>query len=497
MLTVPTFRRKKANREETAKPPKDLFKNFKTFCSYLEIFSAGKVVPFSLYDYQEKLSEIIEHNYVTQVVKSRQLGFTQIIIALLLYKSLQNPAFKAVVISKTQKDTSEIAKRARQMLSSLVRRGWVKLTNDNLTVLTAQDGGTIYFNTSKTDATRGLDSVCFLFIDEAAFIENVKEIFEASRPALEMLGDDARIVVGSTPNGQAGWYYDNLVSGNNFNVLDFIDDVRSGKKDPIQSWVDKDGWAKFIVHWRAHPIYSKRLNYLEEIARKGKLDMEAVLQEYDLCFTSSSVIVFPPELIRKMLVLDGFSKQVNETATYYCGLDTNHSPTGTDYVVFTVLEHNLLEDKLYLVDWYRKRNELINYHIYKISKLIDKYKPFRVGVEVTGGGGEAFYQKLTDEYIQCPWNMSLTRINTSQTSKAAMIGKLKMSMSEEKILTPDNKYIEEEFLVFQKKENGRLEAVEGKHDDIVMSLAFANEVSPISVKSLFGKGAIRGIDDEQ
>ena len=58
-----------------------------------------------------------------------------------------------------------------------------------------------------------------------------------------------------------------------------------------------------------------------------------------------------------------------------------------------------------------------------------------------------------------------------------MINRLSLLLEKELITYPNDKVIIEEFLSF--RQNGvKLEAIAGKHDDIIMSLAFAVTVLP-------------------
>jgi hypothetical protein len=436
------------------------------FCSLLEVQSGNRYVKLIPYDYQIQLYNTIESHNFTLVVKSRQMGFSMTVILIFLFKAIHNPAYKAIVFSKGQADTSELARRMRVLIDALRKHGIGHTENSNFQHISFKNGGNIYFKNSKPDAGRGIDSVSDIFYDEAAFVEKIEMTFENNIPSQEMVGNQARTIIGSTPNGQAGWYYQKLMSDNpdNRNPLEIIEKVRMGVIDPTQIWTDNSGWAKYITHWKAHPIYSQQENYLDNIARKKKVSSEAVKQEYDLSFNSAASMVFLSELVKSTCNLKQLDSVPKESCEYYITLDT--ATTGKDYVVAMVFESK--DNHYYQSELYRKREKPSEYHIYQVSELIEKYKPIKVGIEITGGVGQVYLERLQ---IKHP-DTTFIKIKTTGESKPMMIERLNMLLEQNKLSLADSAMVRDEFLSFQKKEDGRMEAVGNSHDDIVMSTVF-------------------------
>jgi hypothetical protein len=394
------------------------------------------------------------------------MGFSMTVILIFLFKAIHNPAYKAIVFSKGQKDTSELARRMRVLIDALQKYGIAQTENSNFQNISFKNGGNIYFLNSKPDAGRGIDSVSDIFYDEAGFVDKIEMTFENNIPSQEMVGNQARTIIGSTPNGQAGWYYQKLMSDNpeDKNPLEIIEKVRSGALLPTQIWTDNSGWAKYVTHWKAHPIYSQQENYLENIAKKKKVSLESVKQEYDLCFNSAASMVFLSELVKSTCILKQLDDIPKESSDYYITLDT--ATIGKDYVVAMVFESR--DNHYYQSEIYRKREKPSEYHIYQVSELIDKYKPIKVGIEITGGVGQVYLERLQ---IQHP-DITFVKIRTTGESKPMMIERLNMLLEQHKLSLADSAMIRDEFLSFQKKEDGKMEAVSGSHDDIVMATAF-------------------------
>jgi hypothetical protein len=442
------------------------------FCSLLTIQSGNKYVPFIPYDFQIDLYNAIRDNAVTLVVKSRQMGFSQVVLSIILHKAILNPAYKALILSKNGNDTSLLAKRMREMILCLRERNLIAMDNDNLQHLSIMGGGKIYLLNSKPSAGRGIDSVSDILYDEAAFVEEIEATFSANDACQAMVGEEARTIVLSTPNGASGWYFDKFVGDNGHrNGLEILQRVREGELAPVQQWVDDAGWCKFVAHWKAHPLYSQNKNYLIDIANRKKMPLSAVKQEYDLSFTDSAQMVFSSILVRGCCTLSELTKKRLLDFDYYLSIDTAYS--GDDYVVATVFKHDYHNNKYEMIELYRKRHETTDYHILKMSELIDKYQPLITGIEVTGGVGQVYLETLQKMFPQ----KTFQSIRTTGDSKPVMINKLILLMEKQKILLWNNSIVTKEFLSFQRKD-GKMEAITGSHDDIVMSCAFQSVILP-------------------
>lgn len=145
---------------------------------------------------------------------------------------------------------------------------------------------------------------------------------------------------------------------------------------------------------------------------------------------------------------------------------------GNDYTVCTILRE--IDNRYHLVKMYRQRKKTHEYNIYQIAELIKQYNPIIVGIEVNSSG-QVYYEQLIS---QC-CNICIEPIKTTSQSKPIMISKLTLAMEKQKIIYPNDRCIIDEFLSFRQNGN-QLEAISGKHDDIIMSLAFAISVTPLS-----------------
>ena len=441
------------------------------FANLILIRSGRQIVPFTLYPHQEIMLDLIEKHRFFVGIKSRQMGATQAVILRFLHKASLNPAYAALVFSKSQQDTSLIAYRCREMIKSL--EGIIEPATDSLQTIRIKGGGAIYFRNSKVDGARGIDSVSDILYDEAGFVPEMEEIYKATDPTQAMVGDDARTIVLSTPNGQAGWYFDQA-NGNNpdeWDLLETIKRVRQQELPPVVHWVDNDGWVKYIAYWRAHPLYGANENYLEDLARKRKLPASVIAQEYDLSFEDAAERIFTPALV-KQCCSGEFSDEIKTAPNiqYYFGIDT--ALQGLDYFVCLVTEFDTETRVARVVKWYRNRTATLEYNILRVSELIDLYRPKTVAIETNSAG-----QVYLEELIKLHEDIYFKPLVTSQTSKNANIHRLMLFMERMLIVFPNNREIKQEFLSFERK-GKQLQAISGKHDDIVLSASFVTRALP-------------------
>ena len=460
LQAVSSTKVRKASRKY--KPIPDNWENFARLCD-IRSGSEG-VVKFDPYFYQHQVISSIESSKTTIVAKGRQLGLTECTTNYFLWKACIKKGYLGVIFSRTQSDTSNIAKRLRRMVESI--SDYVTPISDSLTDLELSSGGRILFRNSTAFGSRGLESVHDILFDEAAFVDEIDEIFKSAIPTTSMLGDKARIVILSTPNAQSGWYFDKLNSNNgSIDLLQLCEDIRSLKADPLQIWKDDKGWNKVLVSWRAHPIYKSQPDYLEKVAESTGLPEADVRQEYDLSFTDSAESVFNASVIRSAATLDGLSKTCNPNSWFYLGVDG--SSCGSDYTVCIVLEYDLKTDKYTVCDLYRKQRSSIESDLYNISQLIDKYSRNIKSVSVESNGvGQIFLERLAINHT----NVLVQGVHTSQDSKIAMIDRLSLALETGVLHIPKTGVIAQELLSFRRV-GKKLEAAPGSHDDSVMALA--------------------------
>ncbi|MDF5718490.1 MAG: terminase family protein, partial [Rhizonema sp. NSF051] len=357
-------KRKKKQEGITLAVP-DLWVDFAKLC---KVRSGGNVIPFNPYPYQIELVDLMLTRSVV-VVKSRQLGISETITCFMLWRACLNPGYLGLVFSKTQTDSSLLARRMKRMIESL----GMKTATDNVSDIEIQGRGRILFRNSRPDSARGIESVCDVFLDELAFLESGQEIYNSLAPSMQMVGDKARVFAVSTPNGKAGFYWDLLNSGNGDRDIEIICEKASkSQSKPFEYWVDSGNWGKVLIHWKTHPIYGGNPNFLQEVHEKQKLSWQTINQEYNLSFQESETNYFNADIIRG--IDTGYLAEPEEDCYYFAGIDT--ATTGLDYCVCVILKLAEYSDIFELVQLYRKRQQSSEYHLSQNSDLApDRINP--------------------------------------------------------------------------------------------------------------------------
>ena len=453
--------------------------SWKDFAGQCTIRSGTKYIFFHPYYYQSALVDLIEARRFTLIAKTRQLGISELICNLFLWKAIADPGYVAVIFSKKQADTSNLARRVKKQLFPFLSSGRIFLETDNLTDISIAGGGRLMFANSSPNGIRSVESVSDLLLDEWSFVEDAEQIFDSVLPALELVGEASRVIINSTPNGRNGHYWDLLNTGNGQHDVDNIcRQIREREVEPFQYWVDESGWNKCLLHWLAHPIYSLEPDtYLEKKSTQLKMSAAAIQREFNLSFDNSDQTIFSYEAIERAAV-GRFSSadDLPEGTRFYMGVDC--STIGDDYFCAVILAQ--LGNKLSVVSLYRKRKISMERHLDSLGYLIEEYLP-AVGIEVTGGVGQLYLEGLSKSYPAAHFQS----INTSEASKSMMIERSVHAQESGKLQYPIGVLSEEHRTFVRLGQTKQMGASGSCHDDSVMALAFALAISPFATDASF------------
>ena len=172
------------------------------FARQCTIRSGSSFVPFDPYQYQLEIVQLIESRRFIIICKTRQMGLSELVCNYFLWKALSDPAFCGVVFSKTQADTSNLAKRIKRSIFDFIATDRIHLEPANLTDISILGGDRLMFMNSSPAGVRGAELVSHVLLDEHAFSESPQQIFDAMLPTLEMVGESSRVILCSTPNSQ-------------------------------------------------------------------------------------------------------------------------------------------------------------------------------------------------------------------------------------------------------------------------------------------------------
>lgn len=198
----------------------------------------------------------------------------------------------------------------------------------NTKELVLKNGCRVVARSSGPDASRGVGGVSFLVFDEAAFIENGKDVYASAIPTVSTGG---HVIMISTPNGKDALYYETCrraaLKGtkdwNNFELVEFkwYQDPRYNKylewtrkneengeyeiyKEPI---IDKKGNVKYDdEHWSQmiKDGWKPRAPWYVKMCQQFNNDSQKIAQELDVSFLGSDSTVVGPEFIQMQMDLN-------------------------------------------------------------------------------------------------------------------------------------------------------------------------------------------------
>ena len=381
---------------------------------------------------KEVYRSYIEDDYKTYVLNtSRQIGKSLLISQLVLASAINNNKVIVGVVSLTYKQTKLIY----NSISNIIQNTPI-LQSDNKSELEIKlvNGSSIKFlSIQNYDAIRG-HTFDYLFCDEAAYYPpNVYQ--QVLQPTT--LARGRKTVLCSTPRG-INYFYDLFMRG-----------IDPSDKSTIS----------FKFDYTANPYFN-----LDEIENIRKQLPDGIFRAEYLGEFSESSTVFGN--VADVCINHEYPAP---TGNLFCGIDV---ALYTDYAVATILDANGN-----LVAFYRQKTGSINKLNSELEEFLNKYKPSKTLIELNSMGVGVY------EYLQ-PRVRGVEGFKTHAISKGPLINQLQNSIEEKRIKLPTQNLepaIYDELVNFSFNYSEKTRAIQysalpGKHDDCVLSLAFANKL---------------------
>lgn len=187
--------------------------------------------------------------------------------------------------------------------------------------LVLKNGCKVVARSSGPDASRGVGGVTWLIFDEAAFIENGRDVYASAIPTVSTGG---HVIMISTPNGKDMLYYETCrlakLKGddewNNFELVElkwyqdprynkFLEwtkkDAETGDIEIVkENYINNEGGVEYNPeHWNSmiKKGYKPRSNWYVTMCQQFNNDSQKIAQELDVSFLGSASNVVDPEFI--------------------------------------------------------------------------------------------------------------------------------------------------------------------------------------------------------
>ena len=462
-------------KQEYLRCKKDPVHFMRKYC-YIQHPQRGRI-QFNLYPFQEKVLTLMRDNPYSIILKSRQLGISTLTAGYSLCMMIFHKDKNILCIATKQETAKNMVTKVKFMYENLP--SWLKVDTDenNKLNLRLKNGSQVKATSASSDAGRS-EAVSLLLIDEAAFIDNIGEIWASAQQTLATGGGCIAL---STPYGTGNWFH--------------------------QTWTraesSENEFLPIKLPWYVHPERDQKWR-----DRQDELlgDPRMAAQECDCDFNTSGDIVFYPEYIEfyeKSYIKDPLEKRgadqnlwVWESPDYsrdYMVVADVARGDGKDYSAFHVMdiESNVqvaeykgqIGTKEYghlLVGIASEYNEALlvienaNIGWATIQAAIDRNYPNLYYSPKTESNVDSYFDKYMDT------SRMTAGFTMSSRTRPMVIGKFQEYISD-KGVTFQSKRLIEEMRVFIWK-NGRGEAQQGYNDDLVMAFGIAMYIRDTALK---------------
>jgi len=433
--------------------------------TYMQIINLDEgLVPFKMYDFQQKILTDFHENRFNIAKLPRQTGKSTTVVAYLLHYAIFNDSVNIGILANKASTARELLGRLQLAYENLPK--WMQhgVLVWNKGSLELENGSKIMAASTSASAVRGM-SFNILFLDEFAFVPNhVAEQFFASVYPTITSGRSTKVIIISTPNGMNHFYK-------------MWEDARNGK----------NGYVTNEVHWSQVP--GRDAKWKEETMKNTSKRQFA--QEFECDFLGSADTLISPAKLQAIPFKDPLQSNAGldiyersqDDHEYIITVDVARG-IGGDYSAFIVFDITTLPYKV--VAKYRDneikpimfpsvifgvaKNYNFPYILVEVNDIgdsigamlnFDLEYPNVLMCAMRGRAGQIVGQGFSGNKTQLGVKMSIT-------VKKQGCANLKAILEEDKLTFCDFHILQELTTFIQKKQ--AWEADEGYHDDLVMCL---------------------------
>jgi len=175
--------------------------------TYIRIINVDRgLIPFDMWDFQEKMLKTFNANRFSICKLPRQVGKSTTSVAYILHQVLFNENFVVAILANRAPTARELLgklKLAFEYLPMFLKQG-IKEWNKGSIYLA--NGSRVLADSTSGSSVRGF-SFNLIFLDEFAFVPNniAEEFFNSTYPTISS-GKTSKVVIVSTPNGMNLFY---------------------------------------------------------------------------------------------------------------------------------------------------------------------------------------------------------------------------------------------------------------------------------------------------
>ena len=435
-------------------------------------------VHFNLYPFQESVLRLFLKNKFSIVNKSRQLGISTLSSAYALWLMLFHTDKNVLCIATKTETAKNMVTKVKFGYDSLPSWMKIKSLENNKLSIRLSNGSQMKAVSAAGDSARS-EAVSLLLIDEAAFIDNIEEVFVSAQQTLATGGG---CIAMSTPYGTGNWFH--------------------------RTWVKAEaGGNSFLpirLPWDVHPERNQTWRDQQDV----DLGPRMAAQECDCDFTTSGDTAIDPAILNWYLIqakepverrgLDGnlWIFERPDYARMYAVVADCARGDGKDYSAFHVFD---IENNTQVAE-YKGQIGTRDFGHFLVG-IASEYNNALLVIENANVGWDvvqtAIERGYPNMYYSPRQDAALTNVDmylnkfdsgqgmvpgfsTTLRTRPLVIGKM-ISYLHEKSVTISSKRTLEELRTFVWK-NGKAQAQDGYNDDLVMALGICMFLRDTSLK---------------
>ncbi len=467
---------KKVIRSEYIKCAKDPTHFMRKYC-YIQHPQRGRI-QFNLFPFQDKVLTLWRDNPYSIVLKSRQVGMSTLSAGYSLWLMTFHKDKNILCIATKQETAKNMVTKVKFMYENLP--SWLKIdaSENNKLNLRLANGSQIKATSASSDAGRS-EAVSLLLIDEAAFIDNIGEIWASAQQTLATGGGCIAL---STPYGTGNWFH--------------------------QTWTRAEAaendFLPIKLPWFVHPERDEAWR-----TKQDELlgDPRMAAQECDCDFSTSGDIVFYAEYMEyyeKSFIKDPLERRgidqnlwVWETPDYtrsYIVVADVSRGDGKDYSAFHVID---TESNVQVAEYKGQINTKDYGHL--LVGIASEYNEAMLVIENANVGWATIQVAIDRNYQNLYYSPKSDQPNVnsyfdkyqdhsrmvpgftmSSRTRPMVIGKFQEYISDRGVTIQSKRLIEEMKTFIWR--NGRPEAQSGYNDDLVMAFGIAMYIRDTALK---------------
>ena len=268
--------------EEYIKCSKDPVYFIKTYIKIVNVDEG--LIPFGMWDFQEKMVETFKDNRFVIMKMPRQVGKTTTSVGYILWHSIFQDAQNIAILANKGSLARDILAKyqlAYENLPTWLQQGIITWNKGNVEL---ENGSKVISASTTSSAIRG-GSFNLVFLDEFAFVPNniALEFFNSVYPVISS-GKSSKIIIVSTPNGMNLFY---------------------------KMWMDaiegRSTYKALEIHWSMVPGRDQR--WKEETIKNTS--EEQFRQEFETEFLGSSNTLISGQKLQMMHYKDPILRQMD------------------------------------------------------------------------------------------------------------------------------------------------------------------------------------------